>query len=121
MWIKQTPEEIAVTRQARRRGWSRGSLLFGSIIFLLVLFTNGRHSRSGQFFVAGYLYPRRLGISIIAGIVCGLFHRYFDKKVPTVVCPKCGAVKYQDECLQCKCGGHFENIEEMKWQKEKSK
>jgi hypothetical protein len=119
MWIKRTPEEIAAIKHERRRGWTRGALLFGTFVFLLTLFINGPSrtaSTSRPFFVPGRLITRRLPFSIAAGVVCGLFHLYYTKRTPTVVCPKCDAVKYQDDCFECKCGGHFEAIEEMKWQ-----
>jgi len=35
-----------------------------------------------------------------------------DRKL---ICPNCGKTKFKDTILQCSCGGHFENAEEMKW------
>jgi len=119
MWIKRTPEEIAVIKHERKLGWTRGSLVFGTFVFLLTLFVNGSSRTaftSRPFFVPGRRIPGRLPFSITAGVVCALIQFYCSKKTPTVVCPRCGAVKYQDDCFQCKCGGHFEAMQEMKWQ-----
>jgi ribosomal protein L37E len=32
-----------------------------------------------------------------------------------MICMKCGAAKYADDSLQCKCGGHFEEMRNLKW------
>jgi hypothetical protein len=122
MWVKRTPEEIAMAKCERNRGRIRGSIFLGVFTFMLTLFLNGfsRRSAPKPFFTTTEELQGRLPISVIGGIVCGLLYFFANKgSTPTVVCPKCDTIKSPDGNFQCKCGGHFENIEEMKWHEHK--
>lgn len=73
-------------------------------------------ANQGRVFVPAREILPRLPGTIALGAVFGLLSYIFNqRKKPTVVCPKCGTVKYADDSPQCSCGGHFENIDDMKW------
>ena len=62
----------------------------------------------------------RIPLFIVLGFIVGIInYRFALRSDRQLVCPKCGAIKFSDNILQCSCGGHFENIEEMKWHEHK--
>jgi hypothetical protein len=81
----------------------------------LLLFGGAEWPHFGRFFVPLREMPSRLPLGCLLGVVCGAFY-YFCAGRPTVVCPKCGVVRYGDPSRSCSCGGQFERIEEMRWQ-----
>jgi ribosomal protein L37E len=118
MWVKRTPEEIATTKDERNRSRIRGSIFFGVFMFLSTLIINSSRWRSAPrlSFTSTDEMARRLPACILFAVFFGLLWFFLYKKKATVICPKCGKTKYEDDSQQCSCGGHFENIEEMKWE-----
>jgi hypothetical protein len=45
-----------------------------------------------------------------------LLYYKFHRERPVMICPKCEVTKYDDNMTECSCGGHFEKLEEMKYQ-----
>jgi len=117
-WKKRSSEEIAAVRRERKRRRIKGAIIFGALVTVGTSLTFGWREAGdrGWFLVPAQEIVARLPMTVIFGVVGAvLSYTLFSRKKPTVVCPKCGTVKYASASAQCSCGGHFENIEEMEW------
>ena len=125
MWIKKSSEELRKDQNkdsyATKRIREALSLFaFTSFFFTFFLGWVG-YGVKGRLFVNSYEeIIRRLPIGIVAGVILGVLYYIFGGKSgtqaePTLICPKCEKVKEWDGMLPCKCGGHFEDIQTMKW------
>ncbi len=120
MWVKRTEKEILDAKAQPKRPRIRNVMLVSLFAGLMVTFLRGGdwvfHSTSP--FVSAAEIPGRLPFSVFAGISAGLiFYLFPPIRRKTFVCPKCGKTKFADSEADCDCGGHFENIETMKWVK----
>ncbi len=118
MWEKRQPEEVLEVRRYRKRHRVKGAIVFGALITLGTSLSFGWREAGdrGRFLVPAQEILTRLPMTIAFGTLAGLLSYIVDKrKKPTVVCSKCGTVKHAGDSARCSCGGHFENIEEMKW------
>jgi len=94
-------------------------------IILLTFFRGGIEAATkGSYLVPFDEIPVRFTDAMFVGIVifilCWIIELRYPRpldpnKEPTLVCPKCEKVKEWDGMLPCKCGGHFEDIQTMKW------
>ena len=50
----------------------------------------------------------------VIGFACYRWKDSAPKRV-SMICPKCEATKLEDAVNECSCGGHFENLDTMKW------
>ena len=90
----------------------------------MCVFTNGGgigYVRTGSFF-KHHLYdmvdsvPIALLISTITGLISyWLLFRENPSPKGVLLCQKCEKTKFDDGILDCPCGGHFEDIQTMKW------
>jgi hypothetical protein len=120
MWVRRTPEEISKAKHQRQSGRIRLAALSGIFIAILTAFTRGSKFIHGPGLIPLNQVASRLPSSIFFGLISGIvFYFWSGRGKTTVVCPKCGKVKFEDGSQQCSCGGHFENIEEMKWHEHK--
>ena len=117
MWIKRTEAELAEEQQRQRRRRLRAALLGGAFVLVLVTFFFGwrEGGRRGRLTVPVRELLSRLPFAVTAGTVCSFILYKWERKRPTVICPKCETTKYDDGIMQCSCGGHFEPIETMKY------
>jgi hypothetical protein len=87
----------------------------GVLVTALCTFAYGGRVHSPGFVPLDQI-ASRVPSSIVLGAIVGIMTYWFalrdDRKL---ICPKCGKIKFKDSILQCSCGGHFENTEEMKW------
>lgn len=124
-WVKLTPMEITEASQKCQRGRIRAAFFFGFVIFgfwLLSsssLFANIREKHPYQPLVGTRpSIPFGPSAKAVVFALIGVYF-YFLLRRPgksTMICPKCGAAKYDDGSLQCKCGGHFEDSKNLKWE-----
>ena len=97
------------------------ALVTGVVATLITIFVVGKTDTkympgSGPSLASKDEIPSRILGSLVVGAIAGIFiYFYKSKKAPRVVCPKCGVTKDLDASPRCECGGHFENLEEMKW------
>ena len=126
MWVKLTPTEMIAASQKRYRSRIKGSLFIGVSICGLSLLsssslfakTREEHPHPPHFDGGGPLFPQigQLPSTVLFGFI-GAFAFYFFASrpgKPTMICMKCGTAKYADGSLQCKCGGHFEDMNNLK-------
>ncbi len=117
MWVKRTDEEILAGQAKAKRLRLYGAIAMGVAVCVLLAFFRGK----GWSFHYGSPYvpledvPNRLPLAAIFGFLFGWFFYHFPRRRKTVICPKCEKTKFEDSQLDCSCGGHFENIETMKW------
>ncbi len=98
-------------------------------IFLGGVFTYGGgmgYVRTGGFF-RRHLYemfdsiPCALLIGLIVGLIAyGFLFRENPPPQSTLMCSKCETTKFEDGDYECPCGGHFVDINTMKWVEDKS-
>ena len=127
MWIKKPLEEIeceSIEKQRKRRRWRFlgpciGALLIATLNLFVRLPSRLQHAYGNTGLVPLDQIPGRIPHAIFMGMGFWPFFYLISKWQPetkiSVICPKCEAVKFADEFPQCKCGGRFEKIEEMKW------
>jgi len=117
MWIKRTEAELAEEQRRQRRSRLRAALLFGAFVLLLVtFFFGGREAlRRGRFTVPVGELLSRFPFAIAAGAISSFVFYKWERKRPTMICPKCERSKYDDGVIQCSCGGHYEPMEGMKY------
>jgi hypothetical protein len=120
MWVKKSPEELRKSFSKKRR--LLGALAFGTMLFLMCVFTNGKGwVRTGSFFKHQLSdmvnsVPIALLISTITGLISyWLLFRETPSPNGVLLCQKCEKTKFDDGTLDCPCGGHFEDIQTMKW------
>jgi len=117
-WKKRSPEEIAAVRRERKWDRVKGAILFGALVTVgtSLIFGWREAGDRGLLLVPAQEILTRLPMTMIFGVGAAfLYYFQLSRKKRTVVCPKCGTVKYAGASAQCPCGGHFENIEEMEW------
>jgi hypothetical protein len=123
MWVKRTEAEIAEARQHQRRSRLKDAAIFGAVVFpiFLFFFTKSESPQRGTLSVPSEEILPRIPFAFVAAIVFA-FVRYIwqEKPLPVVICPECEATKYKDSVSECACGGHFEDIELMKYVPEAS-
>jgi hypothetical protein len=116
MWVKRTPEEIAKAKRKNLAGRIRLAVFMGVFVSAPCTFVYGSRAHTPGFFVPLDQIVSRVPSSIVLGAIVGIMTYWFalrdDRKL---ICPNCGKTKFKDTILQCSCGGHFENAEEMKW------
>lgn len=117
MWVKRSPEELTRARAERRKRRLLQALAFSGVAFVLVTFTHAKRWRwqYSSWLASPAEIPHRMLIAVPASIVVGLFVYWLCRERRMMVCPKCGATKYDDSVLGCACGGTFEEMETMKW------
>ena len=117
MWVKLTPEEIARGARKRRRSRILQAAEVGLLCALILTFLPSGYEglRGKEIPVPMREVPDRVVPAILFGVIIGWLEYGFKREKPTVICPKCGAVGYEGDSLQCQCGGHLERMDEMRW------
>ena len=117
MWLKRTPEKVADVKRKQRLERIRISVVVGLLMTLMIslLFGWGEAYYRGRIFVPLDEIVNRLPFSLLVGLIAGVVCFLPGPRKRTVVCPKCDTTKYVDGSLDCSCGGHFEDMDEMKW------
>jgi len=118
MWVKRTDEELLKARKDAKfwRMWRAG--LFGLFISVMGIFFHGIgwSTRYATNRVPLDEIPSRILIAAPFGILISwTIYRFPSKVRRTMVCPHCGITKFEDSESKCSCGGHFEDLETMKW------
>ena len=116
MWIKRTEIEMTEEQQRRRRSHVRGAVIFGLFVatFTTVSFGWREAGDRHRLVVPTKEILHRLPGSIVFGAIAAVLIYKITGKRRIMICPKCETSKHDDGVLNCSCGGHFENIEEMK-------
>ena len=132
MWRRKTEEEI---RQGRQK--EANSLIAPILIFLFLIILIPFCALTGFTKFPPYRVPepledviKMMPVYILASLAAALtvfavqkwilkreWFKFFTTP-GTLVCPKCGNLKQKDKILNCKCGGTFEDLEIMTWEKE---
>jgi hypothetical protein len=118
MWVKRTKQELAAAKLEAKRGRRFLAILLGGVLCLGFTFLHGKYwsRRYSSVFVSLDEVPHRLPFSLVGGVLAGfLFYLSKPASRKTVVCPRCDKTKWQDSQMECSCGGHFEDIETLKW------
>jgi len=117
MWVKRTEEEIAAAQARVNRSRRYEAVAVGIVVAVLLTVLRDKSWILGHTspFVPLEEMPPRIPFSIISGFFGGWLFYHFRPHQKTVVCPKCEKVKVEESVPECTCGGHFENIETMKW------
>ena len=123
MWMKLTDKDRQNREIEDRRKRLPWAVLLGILIFLGVVFCQGgrfthHHSGPKTIYEMSQDFPFAL---FFAPLATWIMYRYgiMKNKRITVICPRCEKVEYRGFQTQCSCGGHFENIDDMKWIEEK--
>ena len=117
MWKERTAAEIAAAQRRQRRSRLRTSAIFGVLIMLLATCLHGGPEavRDGRFVVPRDELLSRLPFGVFAGSLCAIVVYMLGRKRPMMICPQCGAAKYEDGLSRCACGGHFEKQEAIRY------
>jgi len=118
VWIKKTAAEIADGQQKKRRQRVQSAMLFAILTTVPMIFIFGfwQAAESGRMLVPLRAIPGRVLTVLPVGIILGiLYYALLSRKIPVMICPKCGASKNRDSVATCECGGMFENLDTMKW------
>jgi hypothetical protein len=119
MWIKRTEQEIAAAKLEAKRGRRFISILLGVVVclgFAFVHIKTRRNPSNTSAFVSLDEIPSRLPFSIVGGVIAGLLFYWSNALTrKTVVCPRCEKTKWQDSQTECSCGGHFEDVQTLRW------
>ena len=120
MWVKRTPEEIVMAKRKHLSTRIRTAVFMGVLVAVLCAFVSGGVKFHAPRAISFNEIVSGIPLSIVLGIIVGIISYWFALRSDRqLVCPKCGVIKFSDNILQCSCGGHFENIEEMKWHEHK--
>ena len=120
MWVKKSPEQ-----QKRESQKSRilSSIGLAAIIFLGCVFTNGGgigYALRGTYFKHElHEIIDSIPFALLSGLIVGLIGYWLlqrkNENQLVMICQKCEKTKFGDGNLSCLCGGHFEDIKNMKW------
>jgi len=117
MWVKRTDAEILTGKDQAKRFRRYGAIAIG--VAVCAFFTFVRSRRWSIHFSSSHVpsddIPSRLPLAAIFGILCAWFFYRSPSRQKTVICPKCEKTKNEDSLWDCSCGGHFEDLETMKW------
>jgi hypothetical protein len=117
MWVKRTDDEILAAKTKTKRLRRYGAIAIGVAVCAFGVFFYGKgwsiHHASNR--VPLEEIPSRLPLGILFGFLFGWFFYHSPSRRRTVVCPKCEKTKSEDSQWDCPCGGHFEDLETMKW------
>ena len=118
MWVKRTPDELAKLKHQRLSSGIRGGIFMAIVVTVVLAFCYGGISPSahGRLFVPVDAAFDRLPSAVIFGVVVGVIYFVFSTRADRrVICPSCGTMKSRDGDCHCKCGGHFEKGDDLKW------
>ena len=121
MWVKKSPEELRKPSPIKRR--LLGALALGSFVFIGSTTFGGiyYYGATGHLFCSFQEMASRTPLGLLFSIVLGSWFYWFSgRKSPSpkgdaLICPKCEKTKFDDGTMYCPCGGHFEDIQTMKW------
>ena len=119
MWVKRTEKEILAAQTKAKRRRLHGSILAGAVFCAVLTFLPGRGRRQSGY--TSLFLPMReihdyLPVTLSIGIIGGwLFYHFLSKSRKSVICTRCEKTKFEDSETKCSCGGHFEDLETMKW------
>jgi hypothetical protein len=117
MWVKKSPEELAVGTCLIRS--MRALLVFLFTASMIAFLRAGNVDHPNQLFNPSYLIVQNIPTALFFGIIGALVFYYIDfrneKKCQVLVCSKCEKVKDWDGIIPCDCGGQFEDIRKLKW------
>jgi hypothetical protein len=118
MWVKRTDKEILKAKRDAKFWRMCRAILAGIFICLLTIFFRARGW--SVIYPTNRIpfdeVPERIPSSLVFGVLIAWFVYRFPLKIRrTMVCAHCGATKFEDSEYKCSCGGHFENLENMKW------
>jgi hypothetical protein len=123
MWVKRTQKEFedykarAIARDKRVRIIT--AICIGLVACLGSAFFHERGwaSRYPSNRVPVNDVPNRLPFALIAGMVVGsiCYLTTKERRQQTVICSRCKKTKTADVQTECSCGGHFEDIDTMRW------
>jgi len=117
MWVKRSDKEVlrAKARAKCRRIFGAAALAIAISLYAAWYRGKNWYQHHASPYVPLNEIPHRLLWSAPFGLVIGLlFYRRLLTSARSVVCPKCGKIKNEDEQWNCSCGGHFEDVETMK-------
>jgi hypothetical protein len=118
MWVKLTPDELAVKSRRLKRQRILTAIYVTILSFLIVIFFNGETNAllTGYFFTPLNEMLERLPVSIIFSVIIGLgVYLISGKEKPTLVCTKCGSKIHDSNSRACDCGGSLEDTKHFKW------
>jgi hypothetical protein len=115
--VKRTIDEILTAKDQAKRLRRYGAIAIGVAVCAFATFFRGRgwsiHYASNR--VPLEEIPSRLPFAVVLGALLGWFFYRSPSRRKTVICPKCEKTKTEDSQWDCSCGGHFEDLETMKW------
>ncbi len=126
MWVKKSKEEPQKSMSQKSR--MRASLSVAALCFILITTFRGiiGYGATGQLFHYFYEIADRTPVALLISSAIGLTIYWLSGKKSaapkgeTLMCPKCEATKFDDGDYECPCGGHFEDLNTMKWVEDKS-
>jgi len=113
MWVKRTESEMAAERLRQRHSRLQVAMAYGGFITIATAFYYGWSWGRHRFAVPASQIPL---CAVLSGVIMTLLYYKFHRERPVMICPKCEVTKYDDNMTECSCGGHFEKLEEMKYQ-----
>ena len=118
MWVKRTEAEIKARKRRDRRTYLMVvvglSVVCGAAVTLLR--SGMEPARPGQIIVPRDQVAYRLPFGIFVGGLAAFLLTRCRPKPAAMICPKCEATKPDDGNSECACCGHFEKIDEMKYE-----
>jgi hypothetical protein len=123
-WVTLTPMEINEASRKRQRGRVMAAVLVGSLTCGPILLSSSdlfakireEHSHPPHFEPSA-LISHGLPRAVLFGLIGVYFYFLICRPGKSkMICTKCGAAKWEDGASQCKCGGHFEDMNNVKWE-----
>ena len=120
MWVKKSPEELQKPMPQRNR--ILGASAIAAVVFIGITTFGGIYcyGATGHFFHTLDVIVDRTPIGLLISMIVGSLIYWLSgrKTAPPqgelLMCPKCEKTKFDDEVLDCPCGGSFEHLQTMK-------
>ena len=113
MWIRRSPAEVASAKRARLLRTACLDCLLGVAVWFILVRLFMIFGVLPRDVVSGYV-----ACAVIAVILPAVWYdnwRTQRRSQNTMVCDRCNLVKAADGQLNCKCGGLYHSLDEMKW------
>lgn len=117
MWVRKSPQEVSESKW--RCHWRRvtDALGYGLLAGIARLFISGGRLHGIELhFSIGDIRSDAFSAVILGAFTAIVLYLFELLKHKRVVCPRCGKTEDKGNSGLCSCGGHFENLDDMKWE-----
>lgn len=113
MWVRKLPREASIDKALSVCFALFLDGLLSAVVWYILL-------RASVFFgfISSHSLTGAIVCAVLAVILAWLYHshlRELGRNKATLVCDRCNILKTIDSQTECKCGGSFFPLDEMKW------